>query len=74
LYDFTESHATSCKQFHCQSPILGSLKRVYWKDFKKYEVISKEQAKTLSLMFSSTKKQKIGKTISAGTENTFLLF
>jgi hypothetical protein len=33
----------------------------------------KEEAKTLSLIFSSTKKQKIVTTISAWTESTYLL-
>jgi hypothetical protein len=33
----------------------------------------KEQAKTLSLTLSSTKKQKIVKTIGAFTESTYLL-
>jgi hypothetical protein len=33
----------------------------------------KEQAKTLSLIFSSTKKQIIAKTINACTESTYLL-
>jgi hypothetical protein len=36
----------------------------YWK-----KVISKEQAKTLSMIFSSTEKPKIVKTISECTEN-----
>jgi hypothetical protein len=36
----------------------------YWKDFKNLLINSKEQAKTFSLIFSSTKHQKNVKTIS----------
>jgi hypothetical protein len=39
----------------------------YWKNSQNYKVISKEQAKTLSLIYSSTKEQKILKTINAFT-------
>jgi hypothetical protein len=35
---------------------------------------STEQAKTLSLIFSSTKKQQIVKTTSACTESNYLLY
>jgi hypothetical protein len=45
----------------------------YLKDFQNWLVISKDQAKILSLILSSTKKQKNCKSISACTENTFLL-
>jgi hypothetical protein len=41
----------------------------YRKDYKNWKVISMEQkAKILSLIFSSTKKQNIVKTISVCTE------
>jgi hypothetical protein len=49
---------------------LGSLKRVTGRIFIFEKVISKEQAKTLSLIFSSTKKQKIVKSINSRTEST----
>jgi hypothetical protein len=53
---------------------LESLKWVTGGIFKNnYLLISKEQAKTLSLSFSSTTKQIIVKTISTCTENAFLL-
>jgi hypothetical protein len=59
--------------FSVKIAALGFLKR-YWKDFRKeYHKISKEHAKTMSLIFSSTKKQKILKTISACTESTYKL-
>jgi hypothetical protein len=55
------------------SVALGSLKQLL-EGFSKLDGISKEQDKTLCLIFSSTKKQKIVKTISACTESTYLLF
>jgi hypothetical protein len=57
--DFTESQAASCKRVQCQYRNFKALKRVAGRIFKiSMYVISKEQAKTLSLIFSSTKKQK----------------
>jgi hypothetical protein len=53
-------------------PDLGSVKRLIGRIFK-FSKLFKEQAKTLSLIFSSTKKQKIVTTISACTESTYLL-
>ncbi len=50
---------------------LGTLKRVTGRISKL--IISIEQAKILSLIFSSTEKQKIVKTISACKESTYLL-
>jgi hypothetical protein len=47
--------------FSVKITAVGSLKRVTGRIFKISEKISKGQAKTLSLIFSSTKKQKIVK-------------
>ncbi len=46
-----------------KSPLLGLWSGLYWKGFQNWFVISKEQAKTWRLIFSSTKKQKIVKII-----------
>jgi hypothetical protein len=52
----------------------GSLKRVTGRIFKIGTVSTlKEQAKILSLIFSSAKKKKVVKTISACTESTRVL-
>jgi hypothetical protein len=47
-YYFTESQAASCKVFQCQNRRFRVFEAGYWKDFK----MSKEQAKTLSWIFS----------------------
>jgi hypothetical protein len=57
-FDFTKSQASSCMYFQGQS---------------RRFIGSKEQAKTLSLIFSSTRKQKIVKNICAYTERTYLI-
>jgi hypothetical protein len=44
----------------------------YWKDFQNYYVSSKEQAKNLRLIFSSTKKQKIVKSIGLNGVANFI--
>ncbi len=57
----TYSQAASSNNFECQNRRFRVFKEGYWK----------EQAKTLSLIFSSTEKQKIVKTINACTEITY---
>jgi hypothetical protein len=55
--------------------VLGSLKRVTVRTFKickNFQEFSKKQAKTFRSIFSSTKKQKIEKTINAFTGSTYL--
>jgi hypothetical protein len=52
--------------FNVKIADLGSFEAGYWK------LISKEQTKTLSLIFSSTKKQKIVNTIIACTESKYI--
>jgi hypothetical protein len=60
--------------FQCQNRRFRVFEEDYWKDFQKYSVITKEQAKTLSLIFPSKNKQEIvKKTISVSTESTYLL-
>jgi hypothetical protein len=61
--------------FNVKIVALGSLKRITGRIFKStYSAITKEQAKTLSLIFPSKNKQKIvKKIISACTESTYLL-
>jgi hypothetical protein len=51
-YSFTESQAASCKHFQCQNRRFRVFESGYWKYFQIYKVISKEQAKTLRLIFS----------------------
>jgi hypothetical protein len=60
--------------FSVKIAALGYLKRVT-KGFSELVStgISEEQAKTLSLIFSTTNKQKIVKTVSACTESTFII-
>ncbi len=55
-YDFTESQAASCKYFSVFFASLESLKRVTGRIFK--IVFSKALARTLILIFSSTKATK----------------
>jgi hypothetical protein len=59
--------------FSVKIAALGSLKWVTRRILKNLYVISKEQAKPLSLIFSLNKQQKIVKTMSACTECTYLL-
>jgi hypothetical protein len=42
----------SCKHFHCQNQPFRVLEAGYWKVFQNKKVISKEQAKALSWIFS----------------------
>ncbi len=51
--------------FQCQNSRFRVFEEDYWKDFQKYSVITKEKAKTLSLIFPSKNKQKIVKKSSA---------
>jgi hypothetical protein len=67
----TESQAASCKHSQCQNRRLRVFEADYWKDFQNLYVISKEQAKSLSLIFSSIKKQNIVKTVSACSESIY---
>jgi hypothetical protein len=53
-YDFTESQAAFCKHFQCENRRIRVFEAGYRKDFQNQKVISKEQAKTLSLILSST--------------------
>jgi hypothetical protein len=55
LYDFTESQAASCKHFQYQNRRFRVFEAGYWKYFQNEQVISKEPARTLSLIFVSTK-------------------
>ncbi len=48
-YDFTESHTASCVHVQCQNRCFRVFEVGYWK----------EAAKTLSYIFSSTRKQKL---------------
>jgi hypothetical protein len=59
--DFTESKAATSKHFQCQNRRFRAFEAGYWKNIQNLLVISKEQAKTFSLIFSSTKQQKIVK-------------
>ncbi len=58
--------------FRVKIAALGCLQHVTGRIFK-ISIISKKQAKTLSLIFSSTKKQQIVKTISACTESNYFI-
>ncbi len=62
------------KANHCHTQLLTFyllLWNYFWNDFT--VSILNEQTKTFSLDFSSTKKQKLVKTISAWTESSYLL-
>jgi hypothetical protein len=61
------------KHFQCQNIRCRVFQAGYWHDFQNLLVISREQAKTWSLIFSSTKKCKNVKIIRTGTESTYLL-
>jgi hypothetical protein len=68
-----ESQAASCMHFQYQNRRFKVFEAAgYWKDFQNLQVISKKQAKTLSFIFLTTKKQKIVKTVSACLESTYL--
>ncbi len=56
------SQAASCKHFQGQNRCFSVFETGYWKDFQNKQEISKKQAKTLSLIFSSTMQKKIVKT------------
>jgi hypothetical protein len=51
-FTFTDSQEASCKHFQCQNRRLRVFEAGYWKDYQNKQVISKEQAKTSSLIFS----------------------
>jgi hypothetical protein len=59
--------------FQCQNRRFRVFEAAYWKRFLNELVVSKEQAKTLGLIFSLNKKQKILKNISECTGSTYLL-
>jgi hypothetical protein len=59
--------------FSVKIAALGSLKRVTGRIFKISKKFQKNKAKTLSLIFSSNKKQKNAKTITTCTKSTYLL-
>jgi hypothetical protein len=54
--------SVSAKKVKKKISCLCTFKTGYWKDFQNRQEISKEQAKTLSLFFSSTMQQIIVKT------------
>jgi hypothetical protein len=64
------SRITDGIYFQCQNRRFRVFEAGYSKDFQILYVILKEQAKTLCLIFSTTKKPKIVKTINACTEST----
>ncbi len=43
----------------------------FWKAFQNLGIIFKGASKNIEFYFSSTKKEKIAKTISANTESTY---
>ncbi len=59
--------------FSVKVAALGSLKRVTGRIFKISKSFQRSKLKLLTLIFSSTKKQKIVKIISACTESIYLL-
>ncbi len=69
---FIESQAASCKYFQSQNR-LGSLKRVTERCSKSFSNF-KGASKTMSLIFSSTKKQKFLKAISTRAESTLPIY
>jgi hypothetical protein len=68
---FSRSKAASCKHSQYQHCCFRVCEAGYWKYFQNLWVISKEHAKTLSLILSSTKKQNIVKTIRVSTKSTY---
>jgi hypothetical protein len=79
LFDLSQATSGMILRNHRHFLSVGSLKRVTKRRTSLIRggesklVTSKEQAKTYSLFFSSTKKQKILKTISECTESIYLL-
>jgi hypothetical protein len=68
------AYAASCMQYQCQNHRFSAFEACYcMEEFSKLVSNFKERAKTLSLIFSSTKKQTIVKTIRTCIESIYLL-